>query len=540
MRDKTRPTRAIRNRSAARQPCEEGAIVKDWGGRLPVALIYPNAYYLGMSNLGIHTIYKLLNDYDDVVGERVFWEKTNTGRMLPPLSLESRRPLADFAALAFSVSYELDYFNVIALLKSSGIPLYAADRDERHPLLIAGGSCITANPMPLSPFFDCLAIGEAEPILPDMLTVLREGISGNRRGLLEALASLPGVYLPACPPEKPVVRQWARDLDSFATTSVIITDDTELKDLYLIEAERGCRRGCRFCLVNGIFAPARFRSLDSLTAQAEAGLRYRKRIGLVGPAVTDHPDIVALLANLTRIGAQLSVSSLRIGSISGEMIDLLARGNTRTITIAPETGSERLRRLINKNVSASEILEVADMVGGHRFKNLKLYFMIGLPSETDADTEAIIELALAIKSRMDKHGSGMRLNINIAPFVPKAGTPFQWLPMATLETLNRRLAVLRKSLPPRGIIIKAESPAWSRVQGMLSRGDTGVAKVLADMDRISLAGWRQVMAKNNLDADYYLNQKWDTSQGLPWDIIDTGSHCRRLAAEMAKAMGEIG
>ena len=158
---------------------ESGTVIKDWGGRLPVALIYPNTYYLAMSNLGIHAIYRLLNDYDDVVGERVFWEKTNAANKLPPLSLESRRPLADFAALAFSISYELDYFNVMAVIRSSGIPLYAADRDERHPQLIAGGPCITANPLPLSPFFDCLCIGEAEPILPALLPVLREGISGK-------------------------------------------------------------------------------------------------------------------------------------------------------------------------------------------------------------------------------------------------------------------------------------------------------------------------------------------------------------------------
>ena len=530
-RDKTKPPRDVRSR-------ENGTIIKDWGGKLPVALIYPNSYYLGMSNLGIHTIYKLLNDYDDVVCERVFWEKENSDKNTPPLSIESHRPLSDFSVLAFSVSYELDYFNVISILRVSGIPLYATDRYETHPLVIAGGPCITANPTPLSPFFDCLGIGEAESLLPAMLPVLSEGTGGNRDDLLKTLAALPGIYVPAYPPKTPVVRQWAKDIDSFATTSVVLTPDTELKDLYLIEAERGCQRGCRFCLVNCIFSPMRFRSVDKLTEQAENGLQYRKRIGLVGPAVTDHPRIVDLLDNLTRLGAQLSISSLRISSLSDEVIDMLAKGNARTITIAPEAGSQRLRRLINKGISDSDILEVADIVGGNRFKNLKLYFMIGLPSETDGDIEDIIKLALSIKSRLDRYQSSTRLNLNIAPFVPKAGTPFQWLPMASLDILNRRLALLKRSLPARGIKVKTESPAWSHIQGTLSRGDIRLAEALANIDEISLSGWRKAITTCHLDMDYYIHRKWDTSRKLPWSIIDTGSDEKRLYAEMEKALTE--
>jgi radical SAM superfamily enzyme YgiQ (UPF0313 family) len=183
MRDKARKARRIKTRSGTRFPREEGTIGKDWGGRLPIALIYPNSYYLGMSNLGIHAIYNLLNGYNEVVCERVFWERENHDKNLPLVSIESRRPLTDFAILAFSVSYELDYFNVVSILKASGIPLYATDRDERHPLVIAGGPCITANPMPLSPFFDYLCIGEAEPILPPMLPLLLEGIGGSIRYL---------------------------------------------------------------------------------------------------------------------------------------------------------------------------------------------------------------------------------------------------------------------------------------------------------------------------------------------------------------------
>jgi radical SAM superfamily enzyme YgiQ (UPF0313 family) len=532
MRDRTRRTGGTKPRFGARLSREEGTIIKDWGGRLPVALIYPNVYYLGMSNLGIQAIYRLLNNYREVVCERVFWEKDDRN---PPLSIESQRPLTDFAVLAFSLSYELDYFNVVPILKASGIPVSAADRDERHPLIIAGGPGITANPMPLSPFFDCLGIGEAEPVLPAMLPVLLEGIGDRRDNLLQALASLPGIYVPALS-ETPVVRQWARNLDDFATTSVVLTPDTELGDLYLIEVERGCHRGCRFCLVNTHFAPMRPRSLDKLIEQARQGLQYRRRIGLVGPAVSDYPQIKELLVSLRQMGAELSISSLRISSLSRDILGELAKGKAKTITIAPEAGSRRLRQLIRKNLADTDILEVVANAAEQRFRQLKLYFMLGLPTETDDDVEDIIKLTLAAKDILDGRQSGTRLSLNIAPFVPKAGTPFQWLPMAPLTVLNRRLSRLKKALPPRGIKLKAESPAWSQVQGVLARGDAKIAEVMANIEEVSLSGWREASEKCHLDIDYYVNQKWDTGQKLPWAVIDSGTKIEHLKREVEKAL----
>jgi len=295
---------------------EQGTVIKDWGGRIPIALIYPNSYYVGMSNLGVHAIYSLLNSYSEVVCERAFWEIENRAHRSPSLCLESQRPLSDFAVLAFSISYELDYFNVVHILKASGIPLYAADRDERHPLVIAGGPCIIANPLPLSPFFDCLCIGEAEPIIPAMLPIIAGGISGKRSNLLKALASLPGIYVPQYYSGASVVRQWARNLDDFPVTSTILTPDTELGNLYLIEVERGCNWGCRFCLVSKAFRPMRYRSIENLIAQAEIGLKYRKRLGLVGAAVSDHPQLEELLLKLGQMGAELSISSLRVSPLS--------------------------------------------------------------------------------------------------------------------------------------------------------------------------------------------------------------------------------
>jgi len=512
---------------------EQGTVIKDWGGRLPIALVYPNSYYLGMSNLGVHALYKLLNSYDKIIAERAFWE-ADDGQS-PPLSLESQRPLSDFAVIAFSISYELDYFNIARILKASGIPLYAAERDQRHPLLIAGGPCIMANPMPLSPFFDCLCIGEAEPLVPAILPVINEGIGGKRSELLKSLASLPGVYVPQHHSGGPVARQWAKNLDEFPVASVILTPDTELGDLYLIEVERGCNWGCRFCLVNKAFHPMRYRSIESLIAQAEEGLKHRNRLGLVGAAVSDHPQLEELMLKLSDMGAKLSVSSLRVAPLSGVVLRELARGGARTVTLAPEAGSQRLRQVIKKSISEDDILKAIEMVAEQGIKQVKLYFMIGLPSETDQDIEKIIDLSLDCKRLLDSRQPGTRLTLNISPFVPKAGTPFQWLPMTRPVILNRRLSRLKHSLMPRGIKVKGESPAWSQVQGVLSRGDARLAEVLADIEEVSLSGWRRAAAKYDIDIDFYAHQRWDIKQKLPWDIIDTGTKAGQLELELDRA-----
>ncbi len=516
---------------------EKGTIFKDWGGRIPIALIYPNSYYIGMSNLGIHSIYSLLNSYQNIVCERVFWDKKEKAEPITTLSLESQRPLSDFAVLAFSVSYELDYFNVAHILKVSGIPLYAADRDERHPLVIAGGPCIIANPLPLSPFFDCLCIGEAESILPAMLPVLAEGISGKRYELLKALASLPGVYVPQSYTGTPVARQWTTNLDDFPVNSIILTPDTELGNLYLIEVERGCNWGCRFCLVSNAFHPMRFRSIDRLLAQAELGLQHRKRLGLVGPAVSDHPRFEELLVKLQQMGAELSISSLRIKPLPSVALREMAKGGARTIALAPEAGSQRLRQVIKKGISEDDVLESMYKVAEQGIKQLKLYFMIGLPSETDADIEEMVDLTLSCKAILDKQQTGCRITLSIAPFVPKAGTPFQWLPMEELSTLNRRLSLLKNNLLPRGIKLKCESPAWSQVQGVLARGDTKLAEVLANIEEVSLSGWRKAVNKCHLDIDFYLRQRWATTEKLPWALLDSGTEPGYLELELNRALG---
>ncbi len=513
-------------RARQRLARERGTIFKDWGGRIPIALIYPNNYYIGMSNLGFQTIYGLLNSYDNVVCERVFWEGGN--------SLESQRPLDDFAVLAFSISYELDYFNVVETLKSSAIPLFAAERSESHPLVIGGGPCIIANPEPLAPFFDCFAIGEAEAILPPLLDVLAQGIGGSRDELLRALASLPGIYVPHLYDGKPISRQWVPNIDGFATTSAILTPDTELGDMYLVEIARGCPWGCRFCLAGFLFRPFRYRSSDSLLRQAEIGLRFEKRIGLLGAAVSDHPQIDELVTGLRRMGAELSVSSLRIRPLSRVVLRGLGESGARSVSLAPEAGSERLRRIINKGVAEEDIYEAVEDAAREGIRQLKLYFMVGLPTEGDEDVEEMVKLVLGLKGRVERWGS--QIILTVTPFVPKAGTPFQRLPMAGAETLKRRLGVIKNSLEPRGIRVKAESVAWTIAQGVLSRGDRRLAQALVRMEGGSLSSWRRALEECSLDANYYVNREIPPAERLPWSNLDSGVGASYLEAELEKAI----
>ncbi len=506
---------------------EEGTIFKDWGGRNSVALIYPNSYFLGMSNLGFQAIYRLLNGYDHIVCERVFHEGNE------PVSLESQRPLSDFDVLAFSFSYEQDYFNAVRLLKSSGIPPFAADRDERHPLIIAGGAAVTANPEPLASIIDCFAIGEGEAFLPRVIPVLLGGLESHRHELLNDLAGVPGLYVPAV--GNKAVRQFPADIGNFPTGSVVLTPDTELGDMYLMEIARGCAHGCRFCLSGYHFRPMRYRQVEQLLEQARQRPQSRQRIGLVSAAISDHPQIDELVTGLRKMEAEISVSSVRIKPLSDTLLQGLAESGTRTITLAPEAGTERLRQVISKGISEDDIFSALRRVAKYEFKQIKLYFMIGLPTETNDDIVAIAEMARATKAIIDQYRSGTHLTLNVTPFVPKAGTPFQWLPMARAGVLKLRLALLKKALNPKGIEVKSDSIEWSLIQGMLARGDSRLGRVIESMPGVSLAEWKKALKDAELDPDS-VHQEISFETALPWAKIDSGTGINKLRAEMEKAL----
>ncbi len=514
------------SRARERVAQEQGTTYKDWGGRLPVALVYPNSYHVGMSNLGVHVIYRLFNQFPDVVCERVFYEKEDDA----PVSLESQRPLRDFAVLAFSLSYELDYLNLISMLRRSAIPVAADARDERYPLLLAGGPCVMANPEPLAAIFDVCAIGEGEVIVPPFVAALTQPGALNCAELLKQLATIPGLYVPrfyhvrndagrlvSITPTNgapyPVSRQWLRDLDEQPASSAILTAGTQFGDMYLLEVSRGCGRGCHFCLAGVTYAPVRHRSLDVLLATAREGLQHREKLGLIGASLSDYPHVERLAKDLRAMGARISVASLRVDPLPDALLQAVADSGSRTVTIAPEAGSERLRRKIRKGISTADILGAVERLARYDFPQLKLYFMLGLPTEEESDVHEIVELLRALRERYHR-----QITVNVTPFVPKAHTPFQRQAMAPRKLLEDRLDLVRDGLRPLNVETVGDSPRWAEVQGVLARGDRKVGEALVALEGTAMSAWRRALRTAGIKADSYLRQRL-TDEVLPWSTI---------------------
>ena len=513
---------------------EQGAIIKDWGGRLPVALVYPNSYYLGMSNLGLQTLYSLLNARTDIVCERAFYEPPD-GRerggdaSRTPVTIESQRPLSDFPLVAYTLTYEIDYYHVVRSLQSAGIPPLSRERGEGDPVVIGGGAAVITNPLPLSDCFDALVIGEAEPILDQLIDALAEYANERRADLLDALARIPGVYVPALGAPAGVERQWVRDIATTEAMSSVLTDETEFNQMTLIEAARGCGRGCRFCIAGYVFRPPRYRPLESLVDQVRRGLRRSERVGLLGAAVADHPELADLAVAADDMGARVSVSSLRVDNLDPRLLQVLARGGTRTVTLAPEAGSERMRLRINKEVSEDQILEAADRVGAAAMRRLKLYFMIGLPDEDDDDVRAMADLGHAIKARLDSHGRGTELVMSVGPLVPKPATAYQELPQTDAAVVKSRQKILQDSFRGSGIRLRGDAPTWARIDDICSRSDARLAHAILDMETNSAGEWLRAAAKWGLDGDL----PWGGGP-TPWSAVETGITQRFWDREIGK------
>jgi radical SAM superfamily enzyme YgiQ (UPF0313 family) len=536
---------------------EIGAIRKDRRGRTTVALVYPNRYHVGMANLGFQSIYGLLNRYEEIVCERAFLPEETSSAAGRLTTLESGRPAAEADLIAFSISFESDYPHVLQLLEHAGIPLRSASRGEDHPLVIAGGVACFLNPEPVAAFIDLFLIGEAEAILPQFLERFRSG-APRQELLLDLAREVPGAYAPAFyaasytaegalasfepvrdVPRK-IVRPLLRDLSGTTTCSSVITPDTAFGRAFLVEVGRGCPHGCRFCGAGFVYRPPRFRPAAELVQTVRQGLAHTDQVGLVGAAVSDLPGIGALCAHFGGGEARLSFSSLRADALSPELVRALGHSGVKTATIAPEAGSERLRRVINKGISEADVLGAAETLVAHGIPNLKLYFMLGLPTETDADVQAIATLVKRIKHVFLAVSRGRRaigiITASLGCFVPKPFTPFQWAAMEEVGRLKAKIRAVKSELGRvANVRVHADVPRWAYAQAVLSRGDRRTAEILSRVHALQ-GNWPQALKAVALNADFFVHRERGTDELLPWDFIDHGVTKAFLKQEYRRAL----
>lgn len=539
-------SRSIREIQRARRAAETGAIPPGRGGSLSVCLIYPNRYYTAMSSLGFQAVYRLFNDQPDVVCERAFlpdreelaaYEKSGTTL----LSLESGRPVSDFDVIAFSVSFEPDFINIPRILRLARIPELSSERGHSHPLVIAGGATCFINPEPVAELFDLLAIGEGEALIPPLATLLCGSCGQDRHDLLTAAAGLPGIYVPSFPPAEPVQRL-AAPADALPSCSTVLTDDTEFSSMFLVEVSRGCPRGCRFCAAGFVWQPFRQQPLEQLRHLCSEGLKLRDTIGLVGAAVSDHSAIEELCRFIVEQGGKVSLSSLRLDRLTAGMLDLLVKSGHRTVSLAPEGGSQRMRDMIRKNLTEQQILDAVQLVARAGILNLKLYFIIGLPGETDDDLHELARLTAAVQAvvveQARSHKRLGEITLSVNPFIPKPFTPLQWSGMAPLAGLKHKVALLEKQLRPiANVRLKVEELQGCVLQGLLSRGGRELTPLINLMaDGMNL---RKAAKALKLDPEACVTATLPLEGPLPWDSLRTTDN-ERLKAEYRAAMQVIG
>ncbi len=565
------------NRPARYTGGEWNSIVKDWA-KTPVriALAYPDTYEIGMSNMAVPILYDILNRQPDTLAERVYtpWvdmEALMRQRGIPLFSLENQRPLKDFDIIGFSLGYELSYTNVLNMLDLAGIPVRAVDRDDSHPLIIAGGSSCH-NPEPMSDFIDAFVIGDGEEVLIEFLDAYREGKGVAKQQLLKKLAAIPGVYVPSLYQVEyhsdgliksvtPTVSEASPRIQKRIVTKLpppptrpVVPFIEVVHDRAAIEVQRGCSRGCRFCQAGMIYRPVRERPHDEVidaSGELVANCGYDE-VSLVSLNTTDYADIDKLVAKMNQRYPNLTLSlpSLRLDDFSIKLVESLPTRSRTGLTFAPEAGSERLRRVINKNITDESLLKTAATAFTRGWTSLKLYFMIGLPTETLEDVQSIVALVDKVRAE-GKKASGKKpmIRVSVSTFVPKPHTPFQWAARLDEQALHPRLEILRQGLNIKGVKFSWHDPRIGLLEAALSRGDRRTGKAIyrawelgcrfdAWTEHYNHEKWLQAFADAGLEPGFYAYRERSTDEVLPWSHIDAGVSEAFLKQELRRALEE--
>ncbi len=526
---------------------EKGTIIKS-SYQLRVALGFPNKYEVGIANLGFQTIYRLLNQIDNVSCERFFLfdykpqDKVRT--------LESGDPLNFFQIVSFSVPFELDYLNILSILRQAKIPLLSKERNEGHPFLMAGGVAVTLNPEVMAPFFDAIFIGEAEESITEVAEIFKKG--HTRKKLLSELAKVKGVYVPES--YEPVynekgffknyniekgfpskIENRKANLEQLETYSSIVTPLSHFKDMFIVETERGCAWKCRFCAAGHIYKPLRLQTKEKILAQIEKYGAGAKTVGLLGSMVSDLPFLEELCCDLDKKGYEIGISSLRVDKVTLGLLDILIKSGLKTLTLAPEAGTERMWKIIDKRIDREDVLCAARTAREKNLEKLKLYFILGLPFERKEDIEGIVDLVKNVRdvfvgetlvvSRKNSSTSlraRRQIILSVNPFVPKAHTPFQWAPMDSEKSLREKLKIISDGVRSlKGIKFEKKSVKEAILQGVLSQGDrkVGMGLYYHIKENLPLA---QAFKKAGVDTEFLAFKEKPKKHFFPWEIVDGG------------------